>query len=283
MTRLRPVAVITGASSGIGAALAREFAARGHDLALVALPDPQLATLADEIATGSRHRPVTVELDLTQRDAGARLAHALGSQGVEPMAVVNCAGFGLVGGVDELDRGEQLAMVDLNVRALTELSLRFIDSLRRHRGSILNVASVSAFLPGPGMAVYNATKSFVLSFSEALHQELAGDGIRVTALCSGPVPTRFQQRAGIRARLPRLLARSPEFVARRAYAGLMGGRRVVVPGLGNKLLQFLLPLVPHRFLLPGKHAAMRFSAKPPVERNMPSSPRRPHRKGATTP
>src|SRR4051812_6381623 len=273
MTRLRAVAVVTGASSGIGAALAREFAANGHDLALVALPDPQLGALADEIAKRSRPRPVTIELDLTQRDAGARLAHALGSQGVEPMAIVNCAGFGLVGGVDELDRAQQLAMVDLNARALTELSLRFVDSLRRHRGAILNVASVSAFLPGPGMAVYNATKSFVLSFSEALHQELAGDGIRVTALCSGPVPTRFQERAGIRAKLPRLLARSPEFVARRAYAGLMAGRRVVVPGFGNKLLQRLLPLIPHRFLLPGKYAAMRFSAKPPAERSLPAERR----------
>jgi uncharacterized protein len=276
MTGQRPVAVITGASSGIGAALARVFAANGHDLALVALPDPQLGALAEELAAGSNHRPVTIELDLTQRDAGLRLAHALAANGVEPTAVVNCAGFGLVGGVTELDRAEQLAMVDLNVRALTDLSLRFVDSLTRHRGGILNVASVSAFLPGPGMAVYNATKSFVLSFSEALHRELAGAGVRVTALCSGPVPTQFQERAGIRANLPRLLARSPEFVAREAYAALMAGQRVVVPGLGNKALRLILPLIPHTWLLPGKHAAMRFSAKPPVKRNLPLN----RRKGA---
>src|SRR5919197_2562236 len=120
-------------------------------------------------------------------------------------------------------------MIDLNVRALTDLSLRFADSLMRHRGGILNVASISAFLPGPGMAVYNATKSFVLSFSEALHRELAGH-VRVTVLCSGPVPTQFQNRAGIRAKLPRLLVRSPEFVAQQAYQGLMAGKRLVVPG-----------------------------------------------------
>jgi|SRR5215813_8169582 len=264
MTGLRPVAVITGASSGIGAALARVFAAHGHALALVALPDPQLAALAEELGAGAAQRPVTIELDLTQRDAGLRLAHALAGHRVEPMAVVNCAGFGLVGGVTELDRAAQIAMIDLNMRALTDLSLRFIESLRRHRGAILNVASVSAFLPGPGMAVYNATKSFVLSFSEALHTELARDGVRVTALCSGPVPTEFQARAGIRAKLPRLLARSPEFVAGRAYAALMAGERVVVPGFGNKLLRLLLPLIPRTFLLPGKLAAMRFSAKPPV-------------------
>jgi len=262
----RPVVLITGASSGIGAALARVFAANGHDLALVALPDPQLAALADAIATPAR--PLVLGLDLTQRDAGPRLAHALGSNGVEPMIVVNCAGFGLVGAVTELDRTEQLAMIDLNVRALADLSLRFADSVIRHRGGILNVASVSAFLPGPGMAVYNATKAFVLSFSEALHRELAGHGVRVTVLCSGPVPTQFQKRAGIRANLPRLLARSPDFVAQRAYEGLMAGKRLVVPGVGNKALRLLLPLIPRVLLLPGKHAAMRFSSRPPAKRSV---------------
>src|SRR5215470_4562291 len=201
----RPVVLITGASSGIGAALARVFAAHRHDLALVALPDPQLDVLADQIAAAARARPITLPFDLTQRDVGLRIAEQLAAHGAEPAFVVNCAGFGLVGAAAELDSTEQLAMVDLNVRALTDLSLRFVDSLKRHRGGLLNVASVSAFLPGPGMAVYNATKTFVLSFSEALHRELKADGVRVTALCSGPVPTRFQQRAGIRATLPRLL------------------------------------------------------------------------------
>src|SRR5262245_42213266 len=246
MAMTRRVVLITGASSGIGAALARVFAAHGHDLALVALPDPQLEALADEIAASGplRPRPLTLPLDLTQRDAGLRIADALASLGAEPAFVVNCAGFGLVGAAAELDAAEQLAMVDLNVRALTDLSLRFTDSLVRHRGGLLNVASVSAFLPGPGMAVYNATKAFVLSLSEALHRELGGRGVRVTALCSGPVPTRFQRRAGIRAALPRVLACSPEFVAREAFAGLMAGKRVVVPGTGNKLLRLMLRFIP---------------------------------------
>ena len=122
-----------------------------------------------------------------------------------------------------LDRAEQLAMIDLNVRALTDLSLAFVDSLERRRGGILNVASVAAFLPGPDMAVYYATKAYVLSFSEALHWELAPRGIRVTALCPGPVPTEFQARAGIdRRRPPPLLTRSAERVAEEGYRGLQG-------------------------------------------------------------
>jgi short-subunit dehydrogenase len=137
--------------------------------------------------------------------------------------------------------------------------------LARHRGGILNVASVAAFMSGPYMAVYYASKAFVLSFSEALHRELAGHGVRVTVLCSGPVPTQFQQRAGIRAKLPRLLARSPDFVAQQAYAGLMAGQRLVVPGIGNKALRVMLRLIPHNLLLPGKHAAMRFSSWPPAD------------------
>jgi uncharacterized protein len=259
---VRPVALITGASSGIGAALARVFAAHGHDLALVALPDRQLQALADEIARSARTRPLTLALDLTQRDAGEKIANGLAAADAEPMFVVNCAGFGLVGAAAELDRGEQLGMVDLNVRALTDLSLRFVDSMARHRGGLLNVASVSAFLPGPGMAVYNATKSFVLSFSEALHREFAARHIRVTTLCSGPVATRFQRRAGIRATLPRVLACSPEFVAEEAFAGLMAGQRLVVPGAGNKLLRVMLRFIPRAVLLPGKLAAMRFARRP---------------------
>ena len=119
-------------------------------------------------------------------------------RGVEPDIVVNNAGFGLIGAAAALDRGEQLAMIDLNVRALTDLSLAFVGRARAPPGGILNVASVAGFLPGPGMAVYYASKAYVLSFSEALHHELAPRGVRVTALCPGPVPTEFQARAGVK-------------------------------------------------------------------------------------
>jgi short-subunit dehydrogenase len=274
MTALHPVALITGASSGIGAALARVFAAHRHDLALVALPDPQLAVLADEIAASGARRPLVITLDLTEPDAGQRIDAALAGHGVEPAFIVNCAGFGLVGPAAELDHAEQLAMIDLNARALADLSLRFVDSLARRRGGILNVASLSAFCPAPEMAVYNASKAFVLSLSEALHCELGVRGVRVTALCSGPVPTEFQRRAGIRADLPRLLAWSPDDVARAAYAGLMAGRRIVVPGLGNKLLSLFLRFGPKRVLLPGNQVAMRYSSRPSAKRRFPLVRRR---------
>src|SRR5262249_1269043 len=168
MTGLRPIALITGASSGIGAELARVFAAHGHDLVLVARRQETLDALADEIAAGMQKRPVVIPIDLTRVDTPVRIGHELGARGLDPAFVVNNAGFGLVGRAADLDRNEQLAMIDLNVRALTDLSIRFIDSLARHGGGILNVASISAFLPGPGMALYHATKSYVVSLSEAL-------------------------------------------------------------------------------------------------------------------
>ena len=197
---MRPVTLITGASSGIGAELARVFAEHGHELVLVARREHRLVELADEIAAAGRPRPNVLSVDLERPGAVSLLAAELGARDLEPANVVNNAGFGLVGQALRLDRNAQLAMIDLNVRALTELSLAFTDSLARHRGGILNVASLAAFLPGPGMAVYYASKAYVLSFSEALHHELAGLGVRVTALCPGPVATGFQARAGLQRR-----------------------------------------------------------------------------------
>ena len=124
---------------------------------------------------------------------------------------------------------------------LTELSLAFVESLTRHRGGILNVASIAAFVPGPGMAVYYARKAYVLSFSEALHHELAGRGVRVTALCPGPVATEFQARSGQQRRNPRMLMVPARRVARIGYHAFMRGERVVVAGLGNRMVAALLP------------------------------------------
>ena len=137
---------------------------------------------------------------------------ALAARGLEPQYVVNNAGFGLVGHAAERDRDELLGMIDLNVRALTDLSLAFVDSLVRHRGGILNVASVAGFLPGPGSAVYYASKAYVLSFSEALHRELRPQGVRVTALCPGPVLDRI---SGARRRRRAAGRRSSTFRPRR--------------------------------------------------------------------
>jgi uncharacterized protein len=246
----RPVALITGASAGIGAEFARVFARHGHEMVLVARREQRLCDLADQIAASSRRRPHVLTIDLGREGASKQIAAELAALRVEPQYLVNNAGFGLLGRAAELSRAEQLAMIDLNVRALTELSLAFIDSLGRHRGGILNVASVSSFLPGPGMAVYYASKAFVLSFSESLHQELADRGIRVTALCPGPVPTEFQARAGMK-NIPgaKLLCIPPDEIAAAGYAALMQGQRLLVPGLANKFLAFLPRILPRGFFL----------------------------------
>jgi uncharacterized protein len=247
----KPIALITGASAGIGADLARVFAAHGHELVLVARREDRLKALADEIAAAGRSRPTVLALDLEKRDAVSHIVAELAARQLEPAIVVNNAGFGLTGRAAELSRDEQLAMIDLNIRALTDLSLVFVDSLARHRGGILNVASVAAFMPGPNMAVYYATKAFVLSFSEALHHELKERGIRVTALCPGPVPTEFQARAGLKLDPSMdIIALPPDRVARIGYQALMRGRRVAVAGLGSKLAVFFLRFAPHALVLP---------------------------------
>lgn len=246
----RCLTLITGASSGIGADLARVFAAEGHRLALVARRRERLDALADEIVAAGGTAPVVIPCDLTHPDAGDLIADALASAGVEVDHLVNNAGFGLLGRAVMLERTAQLDMIAVNVRALTDLSLRFSDSLIRHRGGLLNVASVAAYLPGPGMAVYYATKAYVLSFTEALHRELAGHGVRVTALCPGPVPTEFQDRAGFKPDAATTgLDITSARVARAGYDGLMRGKRVVVPGTGARLVPFLLRFVPHAPLL----------------------------------
>jgi uncharacterized protein len=248
---MKPVTLITGASAGIGAELARVFAAHGHELVLTARREDRLAALADEIAASGAPRPTVLAADLGERDAVARIVTELSSRGLEPAIVVNNAGFGLTGPATALDRGEQLGMIDLNVRALTELSLAFVDSLARHRGGILNVASIAAFMPGPGMAVYYASKAYVLSFSEALHRELSDRGIRVTALCPGPVATEFQARSGMREDGgSNILSLPAARVATLGYDGFMRGRRVVIAGAGNKIVVGLLRLIPHALLLP---------------------------------
>jgi uncharacterized protein len=169
---------------------------------------------------------------------------------VEVEYVVNNAGFGLFGHAIDLDRQEQLGIVAVNIRALTDLSLRFSNSLIRHRGGVLNLGSLSGFLPGPGMAVYYASKAYVLSFSEALRHELAPHGVRVTTLCPGSVASEFQARAGIKPGLEHeMLNISASDVARAGYRGLMANKRIVLPGVGIKLVPFMLRLFPRAFIL----------------------------------
>ena len=170
--------------------------------------------------------------------------------GAEVEYIVNNAGFGVFGRAIQRDRSNQLEIIAVNVRALTDLSLRFSDHLIRHRGGLLNVGSIAGFLPGPGMAVYYASKAYVLSFTEAMRAELAPHGVRVTVVCPGPVPSEFQARAGFKPGFDSaILNVSPADVAQQAYSGLMANKRAVLPGLGIKIVPFLLRLFPRSFIL----------------------------------
>ncbi|MDI3469623.1 MAG: Short-chain dehydrogenase [Pseudolabrys sp.] len=242
---LRPVTLITGASSGIGAELARVFAANGHALALVARRRDRLEALAGEIAAQGKDRPLVIVVDLAAPDAVETIRGALAAHSVEPQYVVNNAGYGIAGPAARRALGDQLGVIDVNMRALTALSLAFVDSLARHRGGILNVGSMAGFLPGPGMAVYYASKAYVRSFSDALRRELKPRGIRVTHLAPGPVPTEFGERAGTRSvRVPELLTQNADHVAELGYRGLVAGKALVVPGALNRMLVALVRFVP---------------------------------------
>ncbi len=244
------VTLITGASAGIGTELARVFAKNGHRVALVARRIDRLCALADELKLQSKPAPILIPCDLEDRDAGDKIEAALAAAGVELEYLVNNAGFGVFGRCIEIDRAEQLGIVDVNIRALTDLSLRFAKSLIKNRGGLLNVGSIAGFLPGPGMAIYYASKAYVISFTEALRKELEPYGVRVTVLCPGPVRTEFQARAGFTPGFDSaILDVSPREVAEQAYRGLMANRRAVLPGFGIKLVPLLLRLFPRGFIL----------------------------------
>ena len=245
MSIFKPVTVVTGASVGIGAALAGVFARNGHEVALVARREKEMVLLANELAVvvqiqAACHHGRSAALGR----AGAHRARAARAR-ARARDVVNNAGFGLHGHAAELDRGEQLAMLDLNVRALTDLSLRWIDGIVKHKGGILNVASVAGFLPGPGMAVYYAVESLCA----VLHR---GAGARARAArrardraLSRPGADRIPEARRHRAKPTcRLLARTPETVAQAGYDGFMAGKRLVIPGFGNRLVSFLPRLLP---------------------------------------
>jgi short-subunit dehydrogenase len=251
-TETRRVTVITGASGGIGADLARVFARHGHDLVLIARSGAALEALTGEIAVPGRPPPLVLALDLLGPGAISQIAAALESAGVSPDILVNNAGFGLLGPAADLDVAEQLAIIDLNIRAAVEMTLRFLPAIAAARGKILNVASVASYFPGgPGMAAYYASKSFLLSFSLALSQELHAQGVTVSALCPGYTKTGFQARAGFGPDLglTRFPGTTAIAVAEAGYAGLIAGRREIVPGFFNKLSVLLLPFLPKAVVL----------------------------------
>lgn len=243
------ITLITGASGGIGEELAVVAAKAGRSLVLVARSAEGLSRVAERIAALGVARPETVALDLADTDAADRLADWLAEQSLTVAELVNNAGYGLVGAVAALDRKEQVGIVDLNIRALTDLTLRFLPEILQARGGILNVASTAAFQPGPNMAIYYASKSYVLSFTEALAYELRGR-VRVSALCPGPVPTGFQKRSNMeKTRLSRLPGMAPARVADIGWRGFVAGKRVVIPGFLNKMTAFFGPRVPRAAVL----------------------------------
>lgn len=248
-----PLALVTGASGGIGEAIAYALARRGHDLALTARSEEDLTRVAAN-ASGLGAKAHVAPVDLSSPDGVAALVESMDALELEIDVLVNNAGYGLLGAFVDSAADEQMGMVDLNVRALTELTHIYAPQMaRRKRGGILNVASVAAFLPGPNMAVYYASKAFVLSFSEALHQELKPSGVAVTALCPGPVKTGFMARAGADKTkfFKSLRMADADDVARQGVLGLLDGKRVVVPGVFNKVSAFMGgKVIPHALSLP---------------------------------
>jgi short-subunit dehydrogenase len=227
----RPATLITGASAGLGAEFARLCAARGETLVLVARRRERLEALAAEL--GNAH---AVAADLEAPGAAARLLGEVERLGLHVDTLINNAGFGLAGRFAALPAERPAAMIDLNVRLLTELCrLCAPDMMARGRGGILNVASTAAFQAGPNMAVYYATKAFVLSLTEALHQEMKSSGVRVSALCPGPTVTEFFDVAGAgNSRLARMGADATS-VVRAGLKGLDRNRAVVIPGVANRI------------------------------------------------
>ncbi len=225
------IALITGASAGLGVDFARQLSGRGHRLVLVARRKDRLDALARELGNAR-----SVALDLSKPNAAAKLMADIEKAGEQVDLLVNNAGFGLHGRFAKLDAGRLRQMIDLNIGALTDLCRAVAPQMiERKAGAILNVASTASFQPGPGMAVYFATKAYVLSFTEALHEELKEHGIKVSALCPGPTATEFGEVAGFGKPIPGALMADSESVVRAGLEALEKNRAVVVPGLFNKL------------------------------------------------
>jgi uncharacterized protein len=231
-------ALVTGASSGIGAAIASELAGRGFSLVLVARREERLRSLATELSSEHGVEAEVIACDLGQEAERGRLEEQLHSRGRTVEVLVNNAGFGHQADFSRSPRERMVEMVRVNVEAVVDLTSRFLGPMvERRRGSVINVASTAAFQPLPGSAVYAASKSFVLSFSEAVRTELRGTGVTVTAVCPGPVKTEFMTVAevpGVEDRTPGVVWMSAEDIARQAVDGAAHDKRVVVPGLLNR-------------------------------------------------
>ncbi|MEJ2720967.1 MAG: SDR family oxidoreductase [bacterium] len=236
---VRPTALITGASGGIGYELAKLIAVDGHDLVLVSRNENRLKHVAEEFEGEYGTTASVLPMDLAYPHSPDDVFEAVANAGIEIDVLVNNAGFGINGAFHERPLAEQMEMIQLNVTSLVHLTGLFLPGmLERRHGRIMNVSSVAAFQPGPFMAIYYATKAFVLSFSEAIASELRDTGVAVTAVCPGPTTTDFQKRAGNEeSKLNRdFMMMDAPTVARIAYDGLKKRKSLVITGARNKLL-----------------------------------------------
>lgn len=251
-TEKRPAVVVVGASRGIGRAVAK-VAARDHAvIVLVGRAVEGLAEAAADVRQAGA-KALSLQLDVAAAGAVAKLQAYLDANDLYCEVLVNSAGFGLRGPASVLPVTDQIGIIDVNVRALSEFTLHFLpEMVRRGQGGVINIGSVAGFTPGPSMAMYYASKSFVRSFSYALHQELRGSGVMVTCVAPGPVATDFLRKSGANRAflfkaLPKLTA---DYVAERAWRGFKAGRRVVIPGASAKLTAMTASLLPSAVMLP---------------------------------
>jgi short-subunit dehydrogenase len=252
----RSTALITGASSGIGAEIARELARRGHGVTLVARREDRLQALADDLSAQHGVRADVIGADLSDAAARAGIAPRIEERGLTVDVLVNNAGFTTMGPVRRADRDLELHLVRTNVEAVVDLCTTFVAGMTtRRRGAVLNTASTAAFQPLPAQASYGASKAFVLSYSQALGAELARTGVTVTALCPGPVKTGFAESAGMSDEeagnsLPSIMWVQADVVAKAAVDGMAAGRKVVIPGLANVAGAVAGHLAPRGVILP---------------------------------
>ena len=249
----RPATVITGASEGIGLAIARRFAKAGHVVVLVARREMLLQAAAEGIRRELQAQALALACDINRPEAGAEIDAAMHANGLHVDILVNNAGFGLSGEFDVMPAADIDALLSCNISALTRLSRHFLPQMiARGRGGLINIASLAGFAPGPYQAAYYASKAYVISLTRAIAYETSGTGVKVAVVTPGPVATGFHARMNAESSLYRYLvpASSPEAVAAAAYRGFCWHRRVIVPGLVAKLLSPALRVVPPFLVIP---------------------------------
>jgi uncharacterized protein len=247
----RPLALVTGASGGIGESIARELAAKNHDLVLVARSRDRLDAIATDLTSAHGIAPIVITADLAVPGAGHQLATELASRNLQIDVLINNAGFADYGNLWEAQASKLDQMITLNIATLTELMHDLLPGMvSRKSGRVMNVASTAAFMPGPLMAVYYASKAYVLSVSEAVHEELKGTGVTVTAVCPGPTDTGFVAKAALED--SKLFKggknMDPHTVAVKGVAAMLKGKPVAVIGFKNKLQALTPKLTPRRFI-----------------------------------